>query len=104
MTPLTLALVAVGTLIFVGPALAEETRADRRQIRQEKRIDQGVQSGQLTGREAQRVEAGQRHVEKVETKAQSDGVVTNAEKARLEKAQDVQSRRIYRQKHDLQTR
>ena len=54
--------------------------------------------------EARRLEKGQDHVENIETRAQSDGVVTGKEKVRIERAQDVQSRRIFRQKHDTQTR
>jgi hypothetical protein len=77
---------------------------DRRQERQEQRIDQGVKSGALTPRETRKLERGRRHVEKLETKAQADGVVTAKEKARLEHAQDVQSKRIYKQKHEAQTR
>jgi len=38
------------------------------------------------------------------SKAQADGKITAKEKLRLEHAQDVQSKRIYRQKHDKQTR
>jgi len=34
--------------------------------------------------------------------AKADGVVTNQERARISHAQDVQSRHIYRQKHDAQ--
>ena len=45
-----------------------------------------------------------KEIEKLETMAQADGVVTAKEKARLEHAQDVQSKRIYKQKHDAQTR
>lgn len=76
---------------------------DRRQERQEQRIDQGIQSGALTPREANRLEKGQQHVENLETKAQADGKITAKGKLRLEHAQDVQSKRIYRQKHDKQT-
>ena len=105
MRPASVAIVAIGTLALTLPALAfAETRADHRQQRQERRIDQGIQSGQLTGPETRRLEAGQRRVERIESRTQSDGVVTPAEKARLEHAQDVQSKRIYRQKHDGQTR
>ena len=39
----------------------------------------------------------------MESKTKSDGIVTNAERARIQGAQDVQSRRIYNQKHDAQT-
>ena len=61
---------------------------DRRQERQEQRIDQGIQSGALTPREANRLEKGQQHVENLETKAQADGKITAKEKLRLEHAQD----------------
>ena len=64
----------------------------------------GGKSGALTPRETRELERGQRHLEKLETKAQADGKVTAREKVRLEHAQDVQSKRIYNQKHDKQTR
>jgi hypothetical protein len=98
------AVIGIVALTATGPALAQETRADRRQERQEQRIDQGVKSGALTPREARRLERGQRHVESLETRAQADGKITGKEKLRLEHAQDVQSKRIYRQKHDRQAR
>ncbi|HSN40626.1 MAG TPA: hypothetical protein VLT92_10575, partial [Burkholderiales bacterium] len=59
-------------------------------------------SGQLTGKEAARLEKGQQHVENMENRATKDGVVTKKEKRRIEHAQDQQSRKIYRQKHDRQ--
>jgi hypothetical protein len=99
-----IAMIGIVTLAVAVPAFAQETRADRRQDRQEQRIDQGVKSGALNPRETRKLERGQRHVEKLETRAQADGKVTTREKARLEHAQDVQSKRIYRQKHDAQTR
>lgn len=77
-------------------------RIDQRQANQEKRIEQGVQSGQLTGKEAARLEKGQQHVENMENRATKDGVVTKKERRRIEHAQDQQSRKIYRQKHDRQ--
>jgi hypothetical protein len=39
----------------------------------------------------------------MENKAVADGKVTKKQRARLEHAQDNQSRKIYRQKHDKQT-
>ncbi len=98
------AVIGIIALAVAAPALAQETRADRRQERQEQRIDRGVQSGALTPRETRKLERGQKHVENLETKAQVDGKVTAGEKLRLEHAQDVQSKRIYKQKHDRQTR
>jgi hypothetical protein len=39
----------------------------------------------------------------MENKALADGKVTAKERARIEKAQDRQSKKIYREKHDKQT-
>lgn len=75
---------------------------DQRQANQEKRIEQGTQSGALTQREAARLEKGQDRLQRMEDRAQADGTVTRAERARLQQAENVQSKRIYRQKHDRQ--
>lgn len=56
----------------------------------------------LTAREAARLEKGQEHVQAVEDKAKADGVVTGEERARLTRAENKQSARIDRQKHDAQ--
>jgi uncharacterized membrane protein YebE (DUF533 family) len=77
-------------------------RADKRQDRQEKRIEQGKASGQLNDKEAARLEKGQANVQAKEDAAKADGVVTKKEKAQIEKAQDRQNRRIVKQKHDAQ--
>ena len=90
-----------------GIALAQDTkstpRIDQRQENQEKRIDRGVQSGQLTDKEAKRLEKGQARVQKMEDKAVADGTVTKKERKKIEHAQDQQSKKIHREKHDKQT-
>lgn len=83
-------------------AQANTPRVDQRQANQEQRIDQGVASGSLTQREANRLERGQGRVDAMENQAKSDGVVTRHERAQLHRAQDRQSERIYAQKHDRQ--
>ena len=99
-------LLAVGamTLLMTGMAYAEaETPViDQRQANQEKRIDQGIASGQLNEREAHRLNKQQGHINKMEDKAKSDGVVTKKEKARIHQTQDRASRHIAREKHDRQ--
>ena len=77
---------------------------DRRQDRQEERIDQGIKSSELTRREAARLERGQAHVNRMENRALADGTISQGEFTRIERAQNVESRRIYHQKHDLQDR
>ena len=97
------ALLASFSLFALAQATAADTpRIDQRQARQEQRIQQGLQSGGLTPREAARLERGQDRVQALEDKAKADGTVAAKERARVHKAQDRQSRRIHRQKHDRQ--
>lgn len=96
----TIALAAL-TALCIAPAALADGRVDNRQDRQAARIASGVESGALTGREARRLEAGQAGVARAEERLAEDGF-TRAEKLRLERRQDVQSRRIFRQSRDRQ--
>jgi hypothetical protein len=77
-------------------------RIDRREANQQKRIDQGVASGQLTPRETRRLEAEQGRIAKAEEKAKADGKVTGKERAHLTRMENHASRDIAQQKHDRQ--
>jgi hypothetical protein len=77
-------------------AQAETPRIDKRQA------NQGIASGQLNEREANRLNNQQEHINKMEDKAKSDGVMTKKERARISAAQDRASRHIVREKHDRQ--
>lgn len=92
------------TLSFALPVLAQTNtpNIDQRQINQQQRIEQGVQSGSLTNREANHLEKAQDRIQSMEDKAKSDGNVTAQERKRLQQAENVQSRHIYNQKHDRQ--
>ncbi len=93
--------VAVLAAAIALPALAQSTPGiDAREARQQVRIEQGINSGQLTPGEAARLERGQQRVHNMEARAKADGVVTARERARIGQAQDVQSRKIYRKKHN----
>jgi hypothetical protein len=86
-----------------GYALAQSTpRIDKRQERQDDRIERGIERGELTKKEARRLEKGQEHIGDLEEKALADGQVTKREKRRIKKAQGKQSQRIYNQRHDQQ--
>jgi opacity protein-like surface antigen len=99
-------LLAIGvvTLLMTGMAFAEaETPViDHRQMNQEQRIDQGIASGQLNEREASRLNKQEEHVNKMESRAKSDGVMTKNERARIGATQNRVSRHIAREKHDRQ--
>lgn len=97
------------SLAMIGTAFAQTSpapntpRVDRREAKQEQRIEQGASSGALTAQESQRLNNGQARVANAEEKAKSDGTVTQKERARLTHMQNKQSRHIKRQKHDRQT-
>ena len=102
-----LAAVVIATLPALASAQSSNDPAatpgiDQRQQMQQKRIDQGVRSGELNRREAERLEHRQQRIQKMENHAKADGTVTAKERARIHHAQDQESRRIYRQKHDRQ--
>jgi len=97
--------VAAALLAFAGPVLADETPVlDQRQERQAERIRQGWQSGDLTRQETRQLVQGQKRLRTMEHRAGSDGEFTAQERQRLQHQADVQSRHIYRQRHDNQTR
>ena len=93
---------AVAVPVLAQTATPATPGIDKREANQQQRIDQGIRSGQLTQKEAARLEKGQAHVEKMEDRAKADGKVTARERERIQHAQNVQSRKIYREKHDRQ--
>lgn len=99
----TLALTAAGAFAQAASAPAATPGIDQRQANQEKRIDQGIASGQLNKREARRLDRRQDRIDRAENQAKADGSVTKAERQRLHQKQQRASRAIYRQKHDAQT-
>jgi len=61
-----------------------------------------VKSGELTKKEAVRLEAREANIRHDERKAKADGKVTPAERAKLNRKLNRSSRRVYEQKHDAQ--
>src|SRR5689334_7020231 len=94
---------AVMALGMSSPALAGELT--RCEARQQARIAQGIQSGELTAREAGRLERREAHVEaKIARDRVDGGGLTVREVARDNRMLNRASRAIYRQKHDAQRR
>jgi uncharacterized membrane protein YebE (DUF533 family) len=90
--------------VIAGQVLAGTPVLNARQNNQQARIAQGVRSGELTRPETARLAHGQVRLQRMENRVKSDGVVTAGERARLQHRANVQSRRIYAQKHDAQDR
>lgn len=71
------------------------------QVNHQERINQGIQSGELTQAEAQRLSNQQNRFATKEAEMRQDGL-TLQERRRLDNMQDNMSRNIYHQKHDGQ--
>jgi hypothetical protein len=99
----TLVLAGIICMVASGSALAGtySPRIDQRQINQERRIQQGVNSGRLTPREAGRLQAQQARIEHREARMKADGYFSPAERRRLSHQQYRASRNIYHKKHNL---
>ena len=96
------ALIGLATVAAAAPA---EARINQRQGHQQQRIANGIASGQLTAREAYRLERQQAHIARYEARSRADGPgLTGRERYRLERMQDRASRNIHRQRHDRRGR
>jgi uncharacterized membrane protein YebE (DUF533 family) len=106
----TLAVTLASAFTF-GSAFAQTTPVpgtntpsiDQRQANQQQRINQGVQSGQLTEKEAANMQKRQDKIGAMEDKAKADGTVTAKERAKIQHKQDHASRKIYQKKHNAKT-
>ena len=72
----------------------------QRDINQQNRIEEGLQSGQLYTGEAARLEKGEARVEKMESTALKDGALSSREAARIQRAQNQESAAIQNSKHN----
>ncbi len=85
-------------------ASSQRMQADvQRNVNQEQRIENGEKSGQLTNREAGKLERGQAHVDRKEARAAANGNVSAREQARIQGSETHQSHKIFRKKHNART-
>ena len=96
-TGITLAVASIGAFAQVTMPMS---RVDQREANQQARIDAGVASGQLSRREARRLEREQAQIRAAEWQAKSDGVVTPRERRQLERMQEQASANIRAARHD----
>ena len=104
-----LVLAASGAAFAQAPAAPAVTdpsatpRIDKRIANQQKRIDQGVASGQLTAKETNRLDKREARLAANTTAAKADGTVTKAERVKLRAEAARNSKVMHAQKHDGQT-
>jgi len=76
----------------------------QRNINQQRRIEQGVQSGALTKKETSALEHGQARIDRDEARAGANSHMSAREQDRIQHAENHQSKQIYREKHNNRTR
>jgi hypothetical protein len=82
-------------------ASSQRMQADvQRNVNQESRVEQGIKSGSLTGKETAKLERGQARVDRKEARAGADGHVGVHEQASIQRSENRQSRRVFRKKHN----
>ena len=99
-----IALSALFGMLTQGFSAAEAGPIDRVQKNQRARIQQGVQSGELTRAETRRLTKEQVRVERLQRRALKDGKLSRPEKARRGRAHHRANRHIYRAKHNRRAR
>ncbi|MBF0179996.1 MAG: hypothetical protein HQM03_08235 [Magnetococcales bacterium] len=81
----------------------EDPRVQQRESHQERRIESGVGSGQLTPQETRRLQAEQNKISRDEARMKEDDQLTPQERRKLRREQNKASRDIRRLKHNDRT-
>ncbi|MGI8788980.1 MAG: hypothetical protein ACR2HG_14655 [Pyrinomonadaceae bacterium] len=99
-------IIALGMILgLAGISFAQNgTRSiNRRQARQERRIEQGAANSSLTPKETYRLEKQEARISELEAKDRaSGGRLSLKERAELNRLLNSEDHRIYQQKHDAQ--
>jgi hypothetical protein len=97
------ALIATQSMAQTAPVPdhPRENEVNQRLDNQQARIDQGLAKGTMTGQQAARDEKHDANIAQREAVDESkhNGHITKAEQRRLNKSENKNSKRIYRQKH-----
>jgi hypothetical protein len=99
-TAITLQLIAMSVLTTAAWAQTPAEQDQQRDVNQQQRIEQGLQSGQLSTKEAGSLERQEKHVDNLEARDLKNGSMSAGEQARLNAAQNKVSGNIYADKHN----
>jgi hypothetical protein len=99
-TAISLQLIAMSVLTTAAWAQTPAEQDQQRNVNQQQRIEQGLQSGQLSTKEAGSLERQEKHVDNMEARDLKNGSMSAGEQARLNAAQNKVSRDIYADKHN----
>jgi len=98
------ALAGILAITSIANAQTKTPAINHREHRQERRINQGVRSGELTKSEAHHLRTRENKIRNDKRMAIADGHVTRAERQHLRKEESRTSRAIYRKKHNDRVR
>jgi hypothetical protein len=87
-----------------GQARAHGPSINERQYEQERRIAEGVRSGELTREEAETLRLEQRRIRAEERAYRADGVLSAAEWRELQRELNEADQNIHEEKHDRERR
>jgi hypothetical protein len=93
-------LIAALAITSMAQAQTRTPVINQRQHNQERRINQGVRSGELTHNEAHHLRADERRIAMTKHMDKASGRVTPSERRQLRHEENRTSRAIYRDKHN----
>ena len=99
-----ISIAVLGLSLASAPALAGPRRhnINKRETRQQHRIAQGIRDGSLTPKETAQLERQEARINALEAKARKSDGLSPAERTELNRLLNLESHRIYVQKHDGQ--
>ena len=97
-------LIAALAITSIANAQTSTPVINHRQHNQERRINQGVRSGELTRTEARHLRAGENRISRQKNRYKENGRVTAGERRHLRHEENRTSRAIYRDKHNDRVR
>jgi hypothetical protein len=101
-----LSFAALAAIVAFAPAAIYAQDINQRKVDQQDRIAQGVKSGELTAGETSRLEHQESGINREERgmRAQDNGHLTVQDRKTINHQQNVESKRIYTDKHNARVR
>jgi hypothetical protein len=96
-------MMTIATITMLATPAMAQTVATQRDVNQQDRIEQGLQSGQLNNQEASQLENGEARIDRTEAHDMSNGSLSPAEKAQIQHMQNAESNKISADNHDTIT-
>ena len=97
---LIMVIITIGVLTVITSAQDKTPIINKREVKQNNRIKEGVKTDQLTKGEAKYLHQEQKEIRNSKRSAKQDGKVTNGERRMIRTEQNKANKDIYRLKHN----